>query len=199
MAWNTERTKQLLLDAAVQEFAEYGLQGARVDRIAANAGVNKERLYQYFGNKRRLFDTVLTQELSNLAAAVPLTVEQAADLGDYAGRVFDYHAAHPRLIRLMQWEGLQSGDGDVVGETERTAYYARKVQALAEAQRTGNLSHQYEPAYLSYAVIALSVWWFSVPQIIRMLTAGQDSDDQATRRAALVAMIRQLASAAPDA
>jgi AcrR family transcriptional regulator len=73
MAWDTDKTKQLLLDAAVQEFAEHGLQGARVDRIAKSAGVNKERIYQYFGNKEQLFSRVLDAELGKLAAAVPMT------------------------------------------------------------------------------------------------------------------------------
>jgi AcrR family transcriptional regulator len=44
MAWDTERTKALLLAAATEEFSEKGLAGARVDRIAAAAGVNKERI-----------------------------------------------------------------------------------------------------------------------------------------------------------
>ena len=59
MAWDTERTKRLLLDAATAEFSEHGLAGARVDRIAASAGVNKERIYQYFGKKDDLFAAVL--------------------------------------------------------------------------------------------------------------------------------------------
>ncbi|MYW04883.1 helix-turn-helix domain-containing protein [Streptomyces sp. SID3343] len=53
MAWDTARTKQLLLDAAVEEFAEFGPAGARVAKIAKRAGVNQERIHQYFGNKPR--------------------------------------------------------------------------------------------------------------------------------------------------
>ena len=63
MAWDTERTKRLLLDAATTEFSEHGLAGARVDRIAAAAGVNKERIYQYFGKKDDLFAAVLAHRL----------------------------------------------------------------------------------------------------------------------------------------
>ena len=44
MAWDTERTKQLLLDAATEEISSFGLAGARIDRIAASAGVHKERI-----------------------------------------------------------------------------------------------------------------------------------------------------------
>jgi AcrR family transcriptional regulator len=50
-----ERTRGLILEAAVAEFAENGLSGARVDAIAARAGANKRMLYHYFGNKEDLY------------------------------------------------------------------------------------------------------------------------------------------------
>jgi hypothetical protein len=45
-------------------------------------------------------------------------------------------------------------------------------------------------------VVALTVWWFSVPQIIRMLTAGSTRDSPEARRAALVDMVRRLTAPA---
>jgi AcrR family transcriptional regulator len=53
------RTKLKLLNAATKEFANKGLNGARVDSIASRAGVNKQLLYYYFGNKENLFVAVL--------------------------------------------------------------------------------------------------------------------------------------------
>jgi AcrR family transcriptional regulator len=50
------RTKQRLLDAACDEFAEYGIAGGRVERIAAAAGCNKALIYAYFDSKDALFD-----------------------------------------------------------------------------------------------------------------------------------------------
>ncbi|WP_214410045.1 TetR family transcriptional regulator [Sphaerisporangium fuscum] len=193
MAWDTARTKQLLLDAAVDEFAEHGLQGARVDRVAAKAGVNKERIYQYFGNKQQLFGAVLHQELERLAAAVPLDAGQAADLGEYAGRVFDYHRTHPQLVRLLHWEGLQSREDDEVpAEAARSAHYAEKVAALAAAQQAGTLTGAIPPADLVYAVIALAGWWFSTPQLARMIRRDVPGDGPAARREALVRLVRAL-------
>ena len=53
------RTKALLLEAAAREFARFGLSGARVDRIAEQAGVNVRMLYYYFKSKDELFLAVL--------------------------------------------------------------------------------------------------------------------------------------------
>ncbi len=49
-----ERTKRALLDAALAEFAEKGLAGARVDQIATRAGVNKQLISYHFGAKEGL-------------------------------------------------------------------------------------------------------------------------------------------------
>lgn len=51
--------RRRILEAAVGEFAARGFAGARVDRIARAAGLNKRMLYHYFGDKRGLHDAVL--------------------------------------------------------------------------------------------------------------------------------------------
>ncbi|TYC66708.1 TetR family transcriptional regulator [Streptomyces sp. CB01881] len=200
MAWDTAKTKRLLLDAAVEEFAAYGPEGARIDRIAASAGVNKERIYPYFGGKRQLFAAVVERELEQLAAAVPMEGAdgQAVDLPEYAGRVFDYHLAHPHLLRLLQWEAL-GGDAaaPVAGEERRAAYYAEKVAAVSRARGEpdggAQAGAQLPPEELLYAVVALAGWQFAAPQLARMILGGAAGEDPAARRAAVVAMVRRLA------
>ena len=51
MAWDTQDTQRRLLEAARIEFARHGHDGATMARIAESAGINKERLYNYFGDK----------------------------------------------------------------------------------------------------------------------------------------------------
>lgn len=197
MAWNTEETRRRLRQAAAQEFAANGLHGTTVDRIARRAGVNKERLYNYFGDKERLFGLVLSEELAKVAAAVPLESLRAQDVGDYAGRVFDYHAKHPDLVRLLHWEALAYGDGAIPDQAARTEHYQQKVEAFAAAQRDGLLADRPDAAHLVFLVLALSVWWFAVPQLARMLTGSTaDSPDaMAARRSAVVEAARRMALA----
>ncbi|MFI9011189.1 TetR family transcriptional regulator [Actinosynnema sp. NPDC053489] len=189
MAWNTEETRRRLKEAAVVEFAEHGLAGTRVERIAARAGVNKERLYNYFGDKEQLFNAVLSDELAKIAAAVPL--EALRDVGDYAGRCFDYHVANPHLVRLLQWEALAYGDGAVADEEGRTAHYRRKVDAFRAAQADDVLASSPGAADLVFLVMSLSSWWLAVPQIARMVTGPEDV---ARRRAAVVEAARRMAA-----
>src|SRR5690242_2477546 len=135
MAWDTEGTRRRLHEAATAEFAERGPDGTTMARIASRSGINKERLYKYFGDKQALFETVLSDELDKLAASVAATGANIGDIGEFAGRTFDYHADHPELARLLLWEGLAGGPP--ADEVNRTAHYRRKVEVVAAAQRDG--------------------------------------------------------------
>ncbi|SEI95547.1 transcriptional regulator, TetR family [Arthrobacter sp. yr096] len=109
MAWDTERTKTQLLDAAVSEFSAKGLAGARMDHIAKAAGVSKERIYQYFGNKDALYGAVITAELNRFFMGLSIEGSGVAAVGDFAGRLFDFHAAEPGTAKLLFWVGLEEG------------------------------------------------------------------------------------------
>ncbi len=66
-----------ILNAAALEFAERGFAGARVDRIARRARVNKAMLYYYFGSKQALYRALLRRMFALVAAR--LTPLAAAD------------------------------------------------------------------------------------------------------------------------
>jgi AcrR family transcriptional regulator len=196
MAWDTEGTRRRLREAALAEFAARGFDGTTVAAIASRAGVNKERLYSYYGDKRALWQLVLAGELESLAAAVRLTGAGLDDIGEFAGATFDYHAAHPELGRLLQWEGLQ--DGPPADAAVRTAHYREKVDRVAAAQRAGLIDEGIEPAHLVFTLIALAAWWQTVPQLAEMITGAGPDDlrERARRRAFVVDAARRIAAPA---
>jgi AcrR family transcriptional regulator len=129
---NVKATKALLLTAAADEFAEHGLAGARIDRIAERAGANKRLLYVYFGNKEQLFDAVVGQQVNDLNDAVPMN---AQNLAAYAGAVFDHLLENPRVARLVAWRDFERAFPTKAEE----AAYATKLAAIRAAQRAGQL------------------------------------------------------------
>jgi AcrR family transcriptional regulator len=194
MAWDTEGTRRRLRNAALVEFAARGFDGTTVGAIAARAGVNKERLYSYFGDKKAIWELVLATELERLASSVGGSGAGLDDVGEFAGATFDYHADHPELGRLLQWEGLQGGPAaDVVG---RTTHYREKVARFAAAQRDGLLDPALDPGHLLFAMIALAAWWQTVPQLAEMITdaPGNDKKERARRREFVVEAARRLAA-----
>jgi TetR/AcrR family transcriptional regulator len=57
-----------ILQAALQEFAKKGIDGARVDEIARASGANKNMIYHYFKSKEKLFIAVLENVYENVRA-----------------------------------------------------------------------------------------------------------------------------------
>jgi AcrR family transcriptional regulator len=113
---DAQATRDRLLRAAIQEFSAHGLAGARVDRIAEQAQANKRAIYEHFTDKAGLFDAAMRQAYEDLVEAVPLTED---DLPGYAGRLFDYHNAHPESMRMHVWRQLESPSA---GPDSRDAY-----------------------------------------------------------------------------
>jgi TetR/AcrR family transcriptional regulator len=61
-----QKPEEKILAAAGREFARFGLAGARVDRIAAQAGINKAMLYYYFRSKENLYQTILHRHFDDI-------------------------------------------------------------------------------------------------------------------------------------
>lgn len=57
---DAEATKTAILDAAEAEFAQYGLNAAKTEEIAAKTGVTKAMIYYYFKSKEDLYVAVVT-------------------------------------------------------------------------------------------------------------------------------------------
>ncbi|GAA4625519.1 TetR family transcriptional regulator [Actinoallomurus vinaceus] len=175
-------TKEALLKAARAEFAAYGIAGARVDRIAERAGVNKERIYGHFGNKEKLFDAVMGTVLDEV---VEMVAQDVDDVGDYVARMYDYHRAHPDLLRLLLWEALQYGEQREFEEGRREHYRA-KLERLA----TGlGAEPSVDVGRTLLTICGMATWPNAVPQMARLIL-GPDADDKDAMRAHLIDFAR---------
>jgi AcrR family transcriptional regulator len=168
-----EATKARIFEAAVAEFARHGIAGARIDRIAAEAKANKQLIYAYFGNKAELFTQVLGRSMLDLAVALPVDPD---DIEGWIDRLMDYHAAHPEVLRLLFWEGLEYGTAELPDEAERQQHYAFKVAALQDGQDRGVVSDAIPARDLLFLLVAMANWGVVVPQMRRVLVGMDDTD-----------------------
>lgn len=115
----TAITKKKILKAAEEEFSQYGLNAARVDSIAKNAGVNKQLIYAHFVNKENLYSIILERVYARLGE-----YEQNLVYSEFEGKgtvkkivldYFDFLLKNPNFVRLMLWENLNNAKcvGDV--------------------------------------------------------------------------------------
>lgn len=105
-----ENSRRRLLDAAREVFSKRGLEGARVDEIAALSGVNKQLVYYHFGNKQELYLAVLEETYTKIRAE-----ERQLDLAhlpppeameELVAFTFDYCTKNPDFVPLITDENL---------------------------------------------------------------------------------------------
>ncbi len=151
MRKDSEATRRRILEAAVVEFAEHGIAGARVDRIAMAAESNKQLIYQYFENKEGLFRTVLARELALATEGVAFPPD---DVERYAGAYFDFAMANPRVMRLIAWCGLEA-KGPIAGVSPAKS----KLGLVAAAQQSGKVSDRFSPEFILSTISAVCTAW----------------------------------------
>src|SRR5258706_15872204 len=136
-----EESRAAILKAAVAEFAEHGIAGARTDAIARAAHVNKALLYYYFEDKGALYKAVLDHVFSGLRARVMPVLESKLPprqkMLEYLGAYFDYIAANPRFPRVVQAEWMRSGAGSARMQRVAKEYFRPIFRKLADLLREG--------------------------------------------------------------
>ncbi|MFJ9554033.1 TetR family transcriptional regulator [Nocardiopsis sp. NPDC101807] len=186
-------THRRIVDAATQEFARYGIAGARIERIITAARTNKAQLYGYFGNKEQLFDAIFFASLERIIDVAPI---DAGDLADWAVRLYDEYLARPDLIRLATWARLERHPtGHLVAEHER--YDDHKLRAIAEAQAAGRI-RQGDPFDVMALVIAMSMAWSPVSNVYAA-TATEPQEVHEQRRDLLRDCVRRAVAPEPAA
>jgi AcrR family transcriptional regulator len=105
---DADRSQQTILLAARDEFALYGLAGARVDRIAERADINKRLIYYYFKSKDDLFLAVLENTYADIRAAEQKLhldeMDPVEAIRELVSFTWHYYLEHPEFISLLNSE-----------------------------------------------------------------------------------------------
>ena len=161
-------TRKRILDAAIDEFAERGFSGARIDSIAQRSSANMRMIYHYYGNKEELYVYVLDhvyedirkREASlNLANLDPF--EAMLKLFDFT---FSHFEANPHVIALWTGENLQKGL--YLSSAPRAAKLSSPlVNAIRETLERGEAEAAFrpgiDPLQLYVSMVALSYFHLS--------------------------------------
>jgi AcrR family transcriptional regulator len=165
---DADRSQQAILHAACDEFAAHGLGGARVDRIAQRAGVNKRLIYYYFDNKDSLFVAVLEDAYRQIREA-----EHALRLADLSPAqavrrltefTWNYYLEHPEFLTLLNSENLHSGR-HLAQSTQVQRLNSPLIQTLAEVLERGRASGEFrggvDPLQLYISIAGLAYFYLS--------------------------------------
>ena len=194
-----ERARQAILKAALHEFAQEGVSGARTDHIARAAHVNKALLYYYFKDKEELYGAVLDQVFSGLSERIVEVLERDLPPREkvlaYAGAHFDYIASSPLYPRVVQREMMRAGRKGSPHIRRMVDRYLRPILArLAELLRAGMESGEFrrvDAMHFVFSIVAMNVFYFSSAPVIALLSHADPlaPESVAARRAAVLDLI----------
>jgi AcrR family transcriptional regulator len=160
-----ERTMADILAVAIQEFADKGLAGARIDAIAAATRTSKRMIYYYFGSKDGLYVAVLEEAYRRMRQ-----IEGGLSLADLAPEAalrrlvaftVDYQLAHPEFIRLVMTENIHRGEYLAQSSTIREVNVPA-IEGLRQVYERGVAEGVFRPGLdpvdLHMSISALSVF-----------------------------------------
>jgi AcrR family transcriptional regulator len=130
-----------ILASAEAEFAAHGLAGARVERIAAGASVNKQLLFHYFGSKAGLYKAVSDSVSNRTDLDAPKGQTPAEQLRGLAARLVGAAQSHRTLLR-DEWISRA---------------IAAAVDIIEDGQRSGHFRDDAEPAQVAQVVVAAAL------------------------------------------
>src|SRR6202158_1142641 len=189
-----EESRAAILKAAVGEFAEHGIAGARTDAIARAAHVNKALLYYYFKDKDALYEAVLDHVFSGMRARVMPVLESGLPprqkMLEYLGTYFDYIAANPRFPRVVQREWMRSGAGTARMQRVAKRYFRPIFEKLVGVLRDGIEAGEFRavnPVDFLPSVAAVIVFYFAAAPVMKtLLKVDPLSEERIRERRAFV-------------
>jgi AcrR family transcriptional regulator len=161
-----ERTRARILEAAKAEFAQHGLGGARVDRIAQAADANKRMLYYYFGNKDDLFLAVLESAYAHIRdaeKALRLTeIEPTEAVRRLVAFTWDYYLLHPEFMTLLNSANLHRARHLEKSSTVRrmhNPFVAMIADILTRGHAAGSFRGDVDPVQLYISIAGLTYFY----------------------------------------
>ncbi len=191
--WSAQKRAEArarILEAARAEFEAEGFEGAKMRRIAAEAGLAVGTLFNYFPDKRALLYGALYEDLEGVKSGCVASMPGAEEglealLVHTAGYFFDYYAQRPALSRTLLKESLWAGgqDAEVFRAQVRQLGHAL-VGRMEAMQGLGLLDAQASPHVVGMA-------FFSHYYFVLMLLS-EEGFDPARGRQLVGMMARQL-------
>ena len=157
-----------ILEAAKQEFSTHGIGGARVDRIAANAGANKRMLYYHVGNKEDLYLAVLEGAYEKIRGEErgldlehlepPEAIERLIEF------TWNYFIRNPEFLALLNTENVAKAK-NLKRSTKVKSMHSPFVEMIRDVVQRGVASGDFrvavDPVQLYISIAALGFFYLS--------------------------------------
>jgi TetR/AcrR family transcriptional regulator len=175
-AERADQTRARILAAAVRQFSENGLAGARTEQIAEAAAVNKALLYYYFKSKDDLYAAALESVIESVRTASLAVLESEASVGERFMQIvlnnFDRSYSYPVFQTLIQQEMVRLHRGQeniLVQMAERLIrpMWIKVEEVLEEGIASGELI-AVDTSQMRYAALGANILYFLAAPLTRL-------------------------------
>src|ERR1035437_6079494 len=197
----SNETRARILDAALSEFSAHGLAGARTERIATGAGVNKALLYYYFDSKEKLYLSALEMIAGKVRDTSMAVFLREATPGERILRTalnhFDRILAQQEFQSLMQQEMMRLPKAESGALPMLDKAVGPRSQAMFQAMvRRGVASGELidvDWMQISLTALGANVFYFLSAPVWRLVVPFEPFAPEAlaARRQALVEFLGQ--------
>lgn len=157
-----DEKRQIIVNVAIEEFADYGFDAASINRIVANSGISKGSFYQYFADKLDLFKhlvDILAQEKREFFRDKHPPGANLDTFQYYRWLVktgMEFNSTHPRLTqaisRVLLTEGMFYGK-------HFEEYRQQSTMMLAGMLRQAIARGEVDPSIdIELAVMIMETW-----------------------------------------
>jgi TetR/AcrR family transcriptional regulator len=181
-------SKEKILDAALDEFSESGLAGARVDSIAAKAGINKAMIYYHFISKEALYDHILRTRLKAAVADLSAEVTETMKLEDVLRTIAMFHAnglrGDTRVGRILLRELAAGGQRiqDILPELTGKERLRSMIVGLIEAGRHAGNYRNVDVRQTIISFIGMSMFYFILAPVVNQIWGIEDETEFVDQR-----------------
>jgi TetR/AcrR family transcriptional regulator len=164
---NAARTREAILDAAEQLFADNGYESTSLQAVGEAAGLSRGTPGYFFGSKEGLYQAVLDRSFARVEQTLRETYEAAegANAEELMHRVLRaYLRFPPTFVRLVEREALRGG-GALQNLQPRLSQLRSTLSRLAAL--TDSQLKPVPPAFLLISIVALA--WFPIAHANTML------------------------------
>ncbi len=172
-------TRERVIEAALQAFAERGFDGATTREIAARAGINQGLIGYHFASKEDLWKAAVERIFGLLRGSFAQRLEALADvdagtrLAALVRHFVRFAASHPELHRLMVQEGKRDGSRmQWLVDRHVRPLYELSTELIRQAQAENAVPAEIPPVHLYYMLLGAAAHLFVVAPECRHLTGG---------------------------
>jgi len=186
MTSKEKHAKQKILDASLEEFAVFGFEGARVDRIAQKADINKAMIFYYFSSKQNLYRTVIKEVLLDFIPRVQRVVMEAhtpESLFEILPALYiRYFSAKKEVIKIICREMIHSPQNITPLMREIFAEFpdapSKMLPRVIREWHSKGLLSESDPVQFIFNIVPLCLFPFIAQPMVEAILDVRISDDK---------------------